>query len=452
MESINPATGKRIRSYAEYYAQEIDGMLGHTYKAFKAWKRMSYAQRGECLKKAAAVLIENKEIYAGLIADEMGKPMDQGRGEIEKCALVCNFYAEEGEKFLKEEIVKTDAARSLIAYEPLGIVLGIMPWNFPFWQVFRAAAPTLMAGNAMALKHASNVCGCAMAIEEVFKKAGFPDGLFSAILISSPKVEYLIRHPLISAVTLTGSTGAGKNVAAIAGNVIKKSVLELGGSDAYVILEDADLDLAAQVCVNSRMINGGQSCVSAKRFITVAKIREEFQAKFVERMRDQKMGPPREEGVTLGPLARHDLRDGLYKQVQRSVGKGAMIAAGGELPPNPGAFFPPTVLFNVTKGMPAYDEELFGPVASIIEAADEAEAINLANDSVFGLGAAVFTKDTQKGEAIARQLETGCCFVNAQVKSDPRLPFGGIKQSGYGRELASVGIREFVNVKTIYVK
>jgi succinate-semialdehyde dehydrogenase/glutarate-semialdehyde dehydrogenase len=349
-------------------------------------------------------------------------------------------------------VIRTDASKSYVSFEPLGVVLAVMPWNFPFWQVVRFAAPALMAGNVGVLKHASNVPGCALAIERVFCEAGLPDGAFRTLLVGSGQVRALIEHPHVKAVTLTGSTPAGQSVAAQAGAVVKKTVLELGGSDAYIVLEDADLDHAVSTCVNSRLINGGQSCIAAKRFIVVDAVREAFTDRFVELMRTKKMGDPIGEGTDIGPQARHNLRDDLHAQVRASIARGAILLLGGEIPPGDGAYYPPTVLADVRKGMPAYDEELFGPVAAIITARDEDAAVRIANDSAFGLGAAVFTKDSARGERVAQALEAGSTFVNALVASDPRLPFGGIKQSGYGRELASYGIKEFVNIKTIYVR
>jgi succinate-semialdehyde dehydrogenase/glutarate-semialdehyde dehydrogenase len=339
-----------------------------------------------------------------------------------------------------------------VAFEPLGVILAIMPWNFPLWQVFRFAAPALMAGNVGVLKHASNVPGCALIIEEMFAQAGFPAGTFRTLLIGSSQVKAVIEHPLVRAVTLTGSTPAGQAVAAQAGAALKKTVLELGGSDPYIVLEDADLDLAVQTCATSRLINSGQSCVNAKRFIVVRPLVAAFTERFVDLMKTKKVGDPLAEGTDVGPQARADLRDDLHKQVRDSVAKGATILLGGEIPAGKGSYYPPTVLTNVKPGMPAYDEELFGPVASIIEAKDEADAVRIANDSIFGLGAAVFTKDVARGERLTRDLEAGCTFVNALVASDPRLPFGGIKESGYGRELGSYGIREFVNIKMVYIK
>ncbi|MGH9857642.1 MAG: NAD-dependent succinate-semialdehyde dehydrogenase, partial [Acidobacteriota bacterium] len=377
----------------------------------------------------------------------------QGSGEAEKCAWVCDFYADQAENFLAPEIVETDASKSFIAFQPLGVVLAIMPWNFPFWQVFRFAAPALMAGNAGILKHASNVSGCALHIEEVFHQAGFPHDLFRTLLVGSANIAAVIAHPLVKAATLTGSTPAGKSVAQKAGSLLKKTVLELGGSDPYVVLEDADLEMTVDTCVTSRLINGGQSCIAAKRFIVVESIRSKFEEMFVQKMKQKKMGDPMQSGVDLGPQAKHDLRDDLHKQVEKSIQLGARVLLGAKLPSGKGAYYPPSVLTDIRKGMPAYDEEMFGPVAAIVAARDEEDAIRIANDSQFGLGAAVFTKDVKRGERIAAEkIEAGCCFVNAFVKSDPRLPFGGIKESGYGRELSHFGIREFVNIKTVYVK
>ena len=384
---------------------------------------------------------------------EMGKPIAQSRAEVEKCAWVCEYYAENAEKFLSDELITTDASKSFVTFQPLGVVLAVMPWNFPFWQVFRFAAPSLMAGNSGILKHASNVSGCALAIEEVFREAGFPKNLFKTILVPSSEMESVIKNEKIKAVTLTGSVPAGKSVAKTAGSVLKKTVMELGGSDPYVILEDADLEMAAETCVNARLINGGQSCIAAKRFIVVEKIYNEFEKLFVEKMKLKKMGDPFDESNDLGPQASVSLRDDLHKQVEKSIKLGAELLLGGKIPEIKGAYYPPTVLSNVKKGMPAYDEELFGPVAAIIKSKDETEAIKIANDTIFGLGAAVFTSDMKRGEKIAKEkLQAGCCFVNAFVKSDPRLPFGGIKESGYGRELSAFGIKEFVNIKTIYIK
>ncbi len=452
IESINPATGECIARYEEHTDEQVGEILERAHAAQRAWRHVSLQQRAASMHAAAGVLRERSDEYARLMAQEMGKPVREGRAEVDKCAWVCDYYADNAARFLADEPVETDARESFIAYRPLGIVLAVMPWNFPFWQVFRFAAPNLMAGNAGVLKHASNVFGCALAIEQVFRDAGFPEDLFKALLISSRRVEGVIEHPRVRAVTLTGSTPAGKAVASAAGAVLKKSVLELGGSDPAVILADADLQQAVQACATSRLINAGQSCIAAKRFVVVEAVREEFEGLFVQAMRQRRVGDPLQEDTDVGPLARPDLRDELHRQVRDSVARGARLLLGGEVPERPGAFYPPTVLSDVAPGMPAYEEELFGPVAAIIPARDEADALRIANDTVFGLGASVFTGDLERGRRIAtEELEAGCCFVNTFVRSDPRLPFGGIKESGYGRELSEVGIREFVNIKTVYV-
>lgn len=451
--SINPATGKTLAEYQEMPVEEVQEIIASTHDAFLNWRKTSFAQRAALMKQAASILRAKAPDYARLMTQEMGKPIRDGRAEVEKCAWVCDYYADNAELFLQPEPVTTDASKSFITYQPLGVVLAVMPWNFPFWQVFRFAAPALMAGNAGILKHASNVPACALAIEEVFQQAGFPANIFRTLLISSRQVDAILENPLVKAATLTGSTPAGQAVAQKAGAMLKKTVLELGGSDPYLILADADLDLAVAACVSSRLINSGQSCIAAKRFIVVEPLQAEFEQRFVEKMRSVKMGDPMEEDTGVGPLARHDLRDELHQQVLQSIAAGATCLLGGTIPDNPGAFYPPTVLTGVKKGCPAYADELFGPVAAIIPVKDEAEAIRVVNDSVFGLGAAVFTRDVTRGERIAaEELEAGCCFVNALVKSDPRLPFGGIKESGYGRELSYFGIKEFVNIKTVYVK
>ena len=452
IESVNPSTGDTIKTYDEMTPQQTAAAVAEAHEAWKAWRKVPFRERAVPMKKAAAILRQRKEEFATLMALEMGKPLKQGIAEAEKSALGCDYYADHAEGHLAPETIKTDASKSGVAFEPIGVVLAVMPWNFPFWQVFRFAAPALMAGNAGVLKHASNVPGCALAIEQVFVEAGFPRGVFRTLLIGSRQVKAVIENPLVAAVTLTGSTPAGKAVAAQAGAVIKKAVLELGGSDAYIVLDDADLDLAVNTCVTSRLINSGQSCVNAKRFIVVESLAAAFTEKFVVAMKTRKMGDPMADGTDVGPQSRPDLRDELHKQVVDSVAKGAKALLGGEIPSGRGSFYPPTVLTGVRKGMPAYDEELFGPVAAIVTARDEADAIRIANDSIFGLGAAVFTRDVARGERVAGELEAGCTFVNALVASDPRLPFGGIKESGYGRELGSYGIKEFVNIKTVYVK
>lgn len=453
IESINPATGERIRSYPALPPREAVQRLERADRAFASWRRTPLAQRAAILRAAGGLLRQRADESAVLMAQEMGKPVTQGRGEAEKCAWACDYYAEHAERFLAPEPAPTDASHSFVAFEPLGVILAVMPWNFPFWQVFRAAAPALMAGDAMILKHASNVPGCALAIETLWREAGLPEGLFSTLLVETQAVSGLIAHPLVKGVTLTGSTGAGQAVAAKAGAHLKKTVLELGGSDPYLILADADIEAAAAACAASRLVNSGQSCIAAKRFIVEAPVRRRFEERLVAEMQAKRMGDPLDETVEVGPLARRDLRDALHRQVTQSLAAGARCLLGGTVPDSPGAFYPPTVLTDVRKGMPAFDEETFGPVAAVIEAADEAEAVRLANDSRFGLGAAVFTGDPRRGERIAAaQLEAGACFVNAAVHSDPRLPFGGIKESGYGRELGAYGIREFVNIKAVYVR
>lgn len=453
VEAINPATGRKIKSYEQLDRQGVKERIEQADERFRSWRRSSFAERAKLMNKAAEVLEKNKEEYARLMTREMGKVIKEARSEVEKCAWVCRYYAEHAENFLKDEYIKTDASKSYVAHQPLGVVLAVMPWNFPMWQVFRFAAPNLMAGNVGLLKHASNVPGCAQAIEDIFRQAGFPENVFTNLMIGSDQVEFVIDHPLVRAATLTGSDKAGRAVAEQAGRRLKKTVLELGGSDAYLVLEDADLEHAAEVCKNSRLLNAGQSCIGAKRFIVVEEVYESFLSLFLEKMRNAKMGDPLQEDTDLGPQAREDLRDLLHDQVERSLEKGAKLELGGQIPAGEGAFYPPTVLTNVRPGMAAFEEELFGPVAAIIHAKDEAEAVELANASNFGLGACVFTRDLERGERIAaRELEAGCCFVNHLVKSDPRLPFGGIKISGYGRELSHHGIKEFVNIKTVWIK
>ena len=449
--SINPATGEQLASYPEMNDAEVDSALASSYRAFGEWRRASFDERGAVMRKAAAGLRARKDEFARLMALEMGKPLSQGLGEIEKCAMTCDYFADHAREFVAPEEVATDASRSFVTYQPLGVVLGVMPWNFPFWQAFRYLAPTLMAGNTSVLKHSSNVMGCALAIEEVFRTAGAPDGLFRTLRLGASRVSTLIADPRVAAVTLTGSTPAGRAIAATAGDALKKTVLELGGSDPYVILDDADLESAIVTCVTSRLINSGQSCVAAKRFICTRARVAEVERLFADLMNAKTMGDPL-TGVDVGPQARKDLRDDLDRRVQDSVAGGARVLVGGDKPSGAAAFYPPTVLTDVRKGMPAYDEELFGPVAAIIAATDERDAIRIANDNAFGLGAAVFTRDIARGTRIAaEELQAGNCFVNAFVRSDPRLPFGGIKQSSYGRELGLWGMREFVNVKTVWI-
>ena len=456
IQAINPANGELIQKYPEMSAQEVEHTLQETQKAWEAWSRTSFEQRTELMRKAAQELRDNKTSYAHIMTQEMGKHIVDSEAEVEKCAWVCDFYATHAESFLKPEMVKTDACKSYIAFQPLGVVLAIMPWNYPLWQVFRFASPALMAGNGAVLKHAFNVPGCALVAEEVFRKAGFPAHIFRTLLVGSKKVDAIIENPIIKAVTLTGSTPAGKAVASKAGSVLKKVVLELGGSDPYVILEDADIEKAVDACVASRLKNAGQSCTAAKRCIVVKSVAKEFTERYLEQMKSYQMGDPMDRSSKVSPMARFDLRDQLHAQVQKSIAKGAKCLLGGKIPTEgalaKGAYYPPSLLTNVKKGMPAYDEELFGPVASIIVVKDEKEAIAVANDSPFGLAGAVFSQDVEKAERIAREeIQTGTCFVNHQAYSDPRLPFGGIKASGYGRELSSFGIKEFVNIKTIAI-
>ena len=453
--AVNPATGETLEAYPEMSGKEVEEILQAAHRAQRSWRTTGFPDRGRKLMRAAEILRERSEEYAQLMTREMGKPLKEARGEVEKCAWVCEYYAENGEEQLASEPVRTPEteASTYVAFQPIGLVLAIMPWNFPFWQVFRFAAPNLMAGNGGILKHAPNVPGCALAIEEVFHDAGFPPELFRSVIVDLDLTSRIIAHPLVRGVTLTGSVGAGKAVAAQAGGELKKTVLELGGSDPYIILEDADLDATVEACATSRMLNSGQSCIAAKRFLVVESLREEFERRMVERMSQAVMGDPMDEKTTLGPQARPDLREQLHRQVRESVEAGARVLLGGELPEGPGAFYPPTVLTDVEPGMPAYDEELFGPVASIIGVGDEKEAIRVANDTPFGLGGAIFTADRERGERLAvHELDAGACFVNAFVRSDPRLPFGGVKESGYGRELSPFGIREFVNIKTVWVE
>jgi succinate-semialdehyde dehydrogenase/glutarate-semialdehyde dehydrogenase len=452
IQTINPATGEVLKIYQEMSSAEVDKAIAATHQAFLAWRATSFAERAERMRNAAKILLDNKQEYASLITLEMGKPIKAAVAEIEKCALLCHHYAEQAQKYLQPQMIKTEMTKSYITYQPLGVIFAIMPWNFPFWQAFRFAAPGVMAGNACVLKHAPNTTGCGLMIEQVFKQAGFPENLFRTIVIDASDADKVIAHPNIAGVTLTGSVRAGKSVGVEAASHLKKVVLELGGSDPYIILEDADLDLAAEQCVRSRLGNAGQVCVAAKRLIAVDAIRDAFVKKVLEKMQEYKVGDPLDESVSMGPLARADLRDGVHKQVQASVAQGAELVQGGAPIAGPGFYYPPTVLKNVKPGMPAYDDEIFGPVIAFIAAKDEAEAIKIANDNIYGLGAAVFTKDLVRGEKIAQQLEVGTCCVNTLVASDPRLPFGGIKMSGFGRELAAEGIREFTNIKTICVK
>ena len=451
--SVNPATGKEIAGYKVHDEKKVATALKQSVKTFEEWRRMSFSQRGAVLKKIARSTRKEKEKLAVLAANEMGKPIEQGRKEVEKCAMTLEYYAKNGAAFLANETVETEARKSYVTFQPLGVVLAIMPWNFPYWQVFRALAPAAIAGNVMVLKHASNVSGCALAIEKVIRDAGAPKGLLQTLILPSSRIEPIIADPAIAAVTLTGSTAAGSKVAEAAGRNLKKQVLELGGSDAYIILEDADMDTAVEIAVRGRLVNSGQSCVSAKRFIVVKSVRKEFERLYTEQMKLAAYGDPMDKNNKIGPMARRDLRDQLHAQVQKSVEKGAKVLCGGFIPDMPGAFYPPTVLTNVKRGMPAYEEELFGPVAAVIEAKDDKDAMRIANDSIYGLGGGIISRNRAKAEKLAaEEMQAGNCFVNEFVHSDPRLPFGGVKHSGYGREIGTFGIREFVNIKTVFIK
>lgn len=450
--AVNPATGAELSRHPLHDPSTVRTRAREARARFLTWRRTPFAERASLLRRVAALLRERAGPLAHLMADEMGKPVTQGVAEAEKCAWVCEHYAAHGEGYLADRTESTEHIEAFVTYQPLGVVLAVMPWNFPLWQVLRAAAPTVMAGNTVLLKHASNVPGCALAIEALFRDAGAPDGVFTTLLIDGAAARKLIRSDHVAAVTLTGSTEAGRAVAREAGRALKPVVLELGGSDPYVVLRDADLDLAAEQCARSRLINSGQSCIAAKRFIVVEAVREEFTRRFVAAMAQAVVGDPRARTTTVGPLARTDLRDALHDQVQRSVARGAAVLLGGEIPSRAGAWYPPTVLAGVSRGMPAWGEELFGPVAAIIGARDERAAIRIANATRFGLGAAVFTRDVARGRRIAREeLAAGAVAINGIVQSDPRLPFGGIGDSGHGRELGPEGIRAFVNVKAVTI-
>jgi succinate-semialdehyde dehydrogenase / glutarate-semialdehyde dehydrogenase len=451
--AVNPTTDEVVQSYRGHTEDEIHDILEAAWKSYLKWRLTDFETRAGLMQKAAKVLRRRADEFAGLMALEMGKPLKDGRAEAEKCATGCDYFAAHAEEFLKSRDVPMDGAKAFVIHNPLGVILALMPWNFPFWQVFRFAAPTLMAGNTAVLKHANNVPGCALAVESVFRDAGFPDDVFRTLMIDIPAIEGVIRDPRVAAVSLTGSVAAGKAVARQAGDVLKKCVLELGGSDAYIILEDADLPQAAATCAKGRLINTGQSCIAAKRFLVPAKVRADFEELLVKEMQKPRIGDPLAKTTDLGPMARRDLRERLHEQVEKSRAAGARVLLGGEIPAGPGAFYPATVLTDVREGCPAYHEELFGPVASVIPVDSEDEALRVANSTDFGLGSAVFTRDLERGERIAAQeLEAGSSFVNEFVRSDPRLPFGGIKQSGYGRELSTFGIHEFVNIKAVYVK
>ena len=451
-KAINPANGNVLRVVDAWNEKQLDAALEQAAAAAADWAQQPLAERCRLLARAGEVLRSRREELARAVTEEMGKLITEARGEVDKCAWVCDYYADNAADFLADEPIDTDAGRSLVAFQPLGTVLAVMPWNFPLWQVMRFAAPALAAGNTGLLKHASNVPRCAQLLEEVFLEAGVPTGVFTSLMIPSSMVSRVIGDPRVHAVTLTGSEAAGKAVAAAAGQHLKKSVLELGGSDAFVILEDADLDLAVDQAVASRFLNAGQSCIAAKRFIPVAAIADEFVERFRAQVEELQCGDPMDEATRMAPMARFDLRDDLHQQVVDTLARGATAVTGCMPQPGDGAWYQASILDHVVPGMSAYNEELFGPVAIVIRAADEADAVRIANDSDFGLGGSVWTRDAERGERVARRLECGSAFVNGLVKSDPRLPFGGVKRSGYGRELSLLGIREFVNAKTLWVR
>ncbi|CAA9267874.1 MAG: Succinate-semialdehyde dehydrogenase [NAD]; Succinate-semialdehyde dehydrogenase [NADP+] [uncultured Adhaeribacter sp.] len=451
INSINPATNEVLKTFSPHTLAQVEQLLAQADLTFREWRQTPFSHRAALMRRAAQELKENDKSYATTITLEMGKPIREAQAEINKCALACEFYAEHAETYLQDEEISSDASVSYISYEPLGAVLAVMPWNFPFWQVFRFAAPAIMAGNVGILKHASNVPQCALAIEEVFRRAGFPEGIFTSLLISSDAVENLIQDERIKAVTLTGSEGAGAKVAAVAGREIKKTVLELGGSDAFIVLADADLENTALMAAKARMINTGQSCIAAKRFIVEERVAEAFIAKMKAHLQQFKTGDLLAPDTSYGPLARPDLAATVQKQVDDSVARGARILLAGGRPDNESAYFHPMMLTDIKPGMPAHDEEIFGPVACIFEVKNAEEAIRVANNCQYGLGGSIWSGNLPEARRLARQVEAGAVFINGIVQSHPALPFGGIKKSGYGRELSYVGIREFVNQKTIWV-
>lgn len=451
MQSINPYNNQLLAEYQEMATQAVSSIIDSTFEAWQSWKETSFAYRSELMYNAASVLRAKKKELSELITLEMGKLIVEAEGEVEKCAWVCDYYAEQAETMLADEPIITDGQKSMAVFQPIGPVLAVMPWNYPFWQVFRFAAPALKAGNAGLLKHASNVQGCALAIENIFVEAGFPENIFRSLIIGASRVEEVIANPKVRAVTLTGSEYAGSQVAAAAGKYLKKSVLELGGSDPFIVLADADLDEAVRLGVKSRMLTSGQTCISAKRFIVVEEIEELFLSKMKAEMEKYLPGNPLYPTTTLAPLSKRNFVEEVHKQIETSVKMGAKCIIGGNIE-STGCFYLPTILTNVTREMPVFCEETFGPVAAVIVVKDEDEAIRVANDSLFGLGAAIWTNDIKRGERMARKIEAGAIFINGLVKSDPRLPFGGIKNSGYGRELSDYGIKEFCNIKTIWIK
>lgn len=450
--SLNPTTNQAIQTYASLDNSQLEQALQETHHAQQAWAQTPFARRAEVLRNAAIQLRAQSDRYATLITQEMGKPLREARAEIEKCAGVCDYYAQHAEKFLHAEVVESDAGKSYVAHYPLGVVLAIMPWNFPFWQAFRAAAPALMAGNALLLKHAPNVPQCALAIEAIFRDCGLPEGVFANLMIEVEQVADVIASPHVHAVTLTGSEAAGRKVAALAGQHLKKCVLELGGSDPFVVLHDADLELAVDMATASRFMNCGQSCIAAKRFIVVPQVADEFLHRLKAKVEALKLGDPMDDATQIGPMARADLRDELHRQVSDSIAQGAVAVTGCQPVEGAGFFYQPSILDQVTASTCAWHEELFGPVAIVIRAASEEDAMRIANDTRFGLGSSIWSRDTARAEQLAALLEAGCTFINGMVKSDPRLPFGGIKASGYGRELSKLGLLEFTNAKTVWIR
>jgi succinate-semialdehyde dehydrogenase/glutarate-semialdehyde dehydrogenase len=449
--SINPTTGETLKTFESLTKAQIEEKLQRASDTFRAYRETSFAERAVMIKRAAEILETEKQDLARIMTLEMGKPIKGAIGEAEKCAWVCRYYAETAQQHLADETVETDAAKSYIKFQPLGPVLAVMPWNFPFWQVFRFAAPALMAGNVGLLKHASNVPQCALAIEDIFRRAGFPEGSFQTLLVGSDAVEVILRDRRVAAATLTGSEPAGRSVAALAGSEVKKTVLELGGSDPFIVMPSANLEQAVTTAVKARTINNGQSCIAAKRFIVKQEIYAEFEKRFVEEMKALRVGDPMDEATEIGPLATEQILKDVDEQVKISVAAGAIVLTGGKRLDRPGNFYEPTVLTNIPRDSPAYSEEIFGPVALLFSVNDIDEAIQLANATTFGLGSSAWTNDESERNRFIDALEAGCVFINSMVASDPRLPFGGIKNSGYGRELGEFGIREFVNIKTVSI-
>jgi succinate-semialdehyde dehydrogenase/glutarate-semialdehyde dehydrogenase len=451
IQSVNPTTGDVIETFEPYNAGLIDQALDGAHAAFCQWRETTFTERAEVLRRVAAYLRTHRADMARIATLEMGKPITESEAEVEKCAWNCDFFADHAEQFLADEPVRTNATESYVEFLPLGVVLAVMPWNFPYWQVFRFAAPALMAGNTAILKHASNVSRCALEIERVFRESGLPAGAFRTLLIPGNEVDRLIADPRIAAVTLTGSEAAGVAVASASGHALKKAVLELGGSDPFVVLADADLDAAAQTATRARFQNTGQSCIAAKRFIVEAAVYDAFVERFVANAARLRVGNPMERETQIGPVVRGDQRDILHDQIQKTAHMGARIALGGESLPGKGYFYKPTVVTDVTPDMPMFRDETFGPAAAVIRARDADHAVALANDSAFGLGGNLWTRDIGHGRKLARRIESGNVFINGMTASDPRLPFGGVKRSGYGRELSAFGIREFVNIQTVWI-